>query len=127
MICLRNTASIRRPFLAERVALHGPQPGVPEVLQHLGAPCTLHRCIAPSGPSDSINLPSRIHNMRSSLVSHGSVIASAVILAASCSPAAAALELHAEPANALSLPTWAIHVSSVAEWVTAMVSEIWKK
>ncbi|XP_073132956.1 uncharacterized protein [Henckelia pumila] len=26
-----------------------------------------------------------------------------------------------EPSNALSLPTWAIHVSSVAEWVTAMV------
>ncbi|CAK7355737.1 unnamed protein product [Dovyalis caffra] len=25
-----------------------------------------------------------------------------------------------EPANALSLPTWAIHVSSVVEWVTAM-------
>ncbi|KAI5655609.1 hypothetical protein M9H77_32796 [Catharanthus roseus] len=25
-----------------------------------------------------------------------------------------------EPSNALSLPTWAIHVSSVAEWVTAM-------
>ncbi|KAK9079709.1 hypothetical protein SSX86_001382 [Deinandra increscens subsp. villosa] len=26
-----------------------------------------------------------------------------------------------EPSNALSLPTWAIHVSSVVEWVTAMV------
>ncbi|XVE57777.1 hypothetical protein DITRI_Ditri04bG0116900 [Diplodiscus trichospermus] len=25
-----------------------------------------------------------------------------------------------EPANALSLPTWAIHVSSVIEWITAM-------
>lgn len=25
-----------------------------------------------------------------------------------------------EPANALSLPTWAIHVSSVVEWLTAM-------
>ncbi|CAK9173129.1 unnamed protein product [Ilex paraguariensis] len=25
-----------------------------------------------------------------------------------------------EPSNALSLPTWAIHVSSVVEWVTAM-------
>jgi hypothetical protein len=25
-----------------------------------------------------------------------------------------------EPANALSLPTWAIHVSSVAEWLVAM-------
>ncbi|KAK9789926.1 hypothetical protein WJX73_006554 [Symbiochloris irregularis] len=27
---------------------------------------------------------------------------------------------HAEPGNALSLPTWAIHVSSVLEWLTAM-------
>lgn len=26
-----------------------------------------------------------------------------------------------EPENALSLPTWAIHVSSVVEWITAMV------
>ncbi|BFI31963.1 hypothetical protein MPTK2_4g01300 [Marchantia polymorpha subsp. ruderalis] len=30
-----------------------------------------------------------------------------------------------EPANALSLPTWVIHVASVAEWVTAMVL-VWK-
>ncbi|KAK9832506.1 hypothetical protein WJX81_003045 [Elliptochloris bilobata] len=33
-------------------------------------------------------------------------------------PATAAL--HAEPANALSLPTWAIHVSSTVEWGVAM-------
>ncbi|XP_057976999.1 uncharacterized protein LOC131164069 isoform X2 [Malania oleifera] len=26
-----------------------------------------------------------------------------------------------EPPNALSLPTWAIHVSSVVEWITAMI------
>ncbi|KAL4188070.1 hypothetical protein AMTRI_Chr09g22050 [Amborella trichopoda] len=29
--------------------------------------------------------------------------------------------LSQEPKNALSLPTWAIHVSSVAEWVSAMI------
>ncbi|MED6167661.1 hypothetical protein PIB30_004880 [Stylosanthes scabra] len=29
------------------------------------------------------------------------------------------LQLH-EPPNALSLPTWAVHVSSVAEWIIAM-------
>ena len=33
-------------------------------------------------------------------------------------PAQAAL--HAEPLNALSLPTWAIHVSSTVEWGAAM-------
>lgn len=36
-------------------------------------------------------------------------------------PAMAADLLREEPANALSLPTWAIHVSSVVEWVAAMV------
>eukprot|EP00877_Chromochloris_zofingiensis_P005878 jgi/Chrzof1/1543/Cz10g11230.t1 len=39
--------------------------------------------------------------------------------------AAEALTIRQEPANALSLPTWAIHVSSVLEWVTAMVL-MWK-
>lgn len=33
---------------------------------------------------------------------------------------ASCLQLH-EPPNALSLPTWAIHVSSVAEWIIAML------
>ena len=33
-------------------------------------------------------------------------------------PEASALAVHVEPANALSLPTWAIHFSSVAEWVS---------
>ena len=32
----------------------------------------------------------------------------------------ASLGLHREPANALSLPTWAVHVSSVTEWSIAM-------
>ena len=36
-----------------------------------------------------------------------------VAAAAASPPALAALS---EPANALSLPTWAVHVSSVAEW-----------
>lgn len=42
----------------------------------------------------------------------------------SCEQAAASL-LRDEPGNALSLPTWAIHVSSVAEWIIAM-SLLWK-
>ncbi|KAK6947675.1 hypothetical protein RJ641_001148 [Dillenia turbinata] len=33
---------------------------------------------------------------------------------------AVALQLN-EPSNALSLPTWAVHVSSVVEWISAMV------
>ena len=35
------------------------------------------------------------------------------------------LPLDTEPANALSLPTWAVHVSSVAEWSLAM-GLVWK-
>lgn len=38
---------------------------------------------------------------------------------------AMAYELHGEPSNALSLPTWAVHTSSVIEWVTAM-GLMWK-
>lgn len=38
--------------------------------------------------------------------------------------AASPLALHAEPANALSIPTWAIHSSSVIEWLVAM-SAMW--
>jgi hypothetical protein len=39
--------------------------------------------------------------------------AAAAVAAAASPPALAALS---EPANALSLPTWAVHVSSVSEW-----------
>ena len=39
--------------------------------------------------------------------------------------ASALLGWHAEPANALSIPTWAIHVSSLVEWVIAM-GYIWQ-
>lgn len=56
------------------------------------------------------------------------VAAGAVTLlaAAAAHPAAAhALSIHTEPTNALSLPTWAIHVSSVTEWVAAMAL-FWK-
>lgn len=35
------------------------------------------------------------------------------------------LGLHAEPVNALSVPTWAIHFSSVFEWIFAM-GAVWK-
>lgn len=49
-------------------------------------------------------------------LARAALAAAAVTFAAT--PALASL--HPEPANALSLPTWAIHVSSVAEWVIAM-------
>ena len=51
------------------------------------------------------------------------VVAAAVL--AHAAPVEAAALLRDEPANALSLPTWAIHVSSVAEWIVAM-SLVWR-
>ncbi|KAL2543891.1 hypothetical protein Fot_13124 [Forsythia ovata] len=47
--------------------------------------------------------------------------AAGIALTTIVGPAAATESpLFNEPANALSLPTWAIHVSSVVEWITAM-------
>ena len=38
---------------------------------------------------------------------------------------AVAFTIHQEPDNALSLPTWIIHISSVIEWAIAMAL-VWK-
>ena len=46
--------------------------------------------------------------------------AALVSLTLCAGPEAATAAIHAEPANALSVPTWAVHVSSVAEWLLAM-------
>jgi len=46
--------------------------------------------------------------------------AGVVALVALTAPDAALAAMHAEPANALSVPTWAVHVASVAEWLVAM-------
>ncbi|KAF3325066.1 Ycf49-like protein [Carex littledalei] len=95
-------------------------------------------------PTLSLSLPSlSVHASSLPLLSkrenHGSNIhfpslalvsatASIALATAALPPAAAAaassfpLALSAlqEPSNALSLPTWAIHVSSVVEWIAAM-------
>lgn len=51
--------------------------------------------------------------------------AAAASAAALCPEPALAWQLRPEPGNALSLPTWAIHVSSVYEWGLAMAL-MWK-
>lgn len=48
------------------------------------------------------------------------VMASALAVALAASSMGLALGAHLEPANALSLPTWIIHVSSLIEWLVAM-------
>ncbi|GAB2209792.1 hypothetical protein Droror1_Dr00027017 [Drosera rotundifolia] len=60
----------------------------------------------------------------------GAGLVALTVMSCQCCPSAAAevpvleaLEVSVrvgEPSNALSLPTWAVHVSSVAEWVIAM-------
>ena len=65
-----------------------------------------------------------------SAVQHLLPLSTAALLAAAaasalCPEPALAWQLRQEPSNALSLPTWAIHVSSVYEWGLAM-GLMWK-
>ena len=56
-----------------------------------------------------------------SLSSRAARLSAAAVVGALLMPeASAAAAIHAEPENALSLPTWVIHISSVIEWGTAM-------
>ncbi|XVF10735.1 hypothetical protein REPUB_Repub07fG0208300 [Reevesia pubescens] len=67
-----------------------------------------------------LSMPGLIWNPKPVVGIVGSVLALALAGSASASELlGTSLPLN-EPANALSLPTWAIHVSSVAEWITAM-------
>lgn len=80
-------------------------------LNHLpGQPARAHgQDVGPRSSADRIALAQPI--------SGGLVALLSAVLAAGPGQAAGLLP---EPANALSLPTWVIHVSSVLEWVVAM-------
>nr|CAD1821639.1 unnamed protein product [Ananas comosus var. bracteatus] len=87
----------------------------------------------PASPlCSSSSAASSSHRSRAAPLPKGRALASAAaLLAAGAGLALAAASANAlplgasavlrEPENALSLPTWAVHVSSVIEWVTAMV------
>jgi hypothetical protein len=64
------------------------------------------------------------HHHAAAITTAGAVLALTALQVALPDPASA-LAIRMEPANALSLPTWAIHVSSVTEWVAAMAL-MWK-
>eukprot|EP00611_Tribonema_gayanum_P019384 TRINITY_DN3348_c0_g1_i1.p1 TRINITY_DN3348_c0_g1~~TRINITY_DN3348_c0_g1_i1.p1 ORF type:complete len:401 (-),score=103.01 TRINITY_DN3348_c0_g1_i1:104-1306(-) len=51
--------------------------------------------------------------------------AAATVLATALAVAPMLVALHPEPANALSWPTWMVHVSSIIEWLVAM-AYIWR-
>jgi hypothetical protein len=73
--------------------------------------------VAKTSPSH-INAESPVESFRvHSAAAAATAAAAAVLLAAS---PALALDIRIEPANALSLPTWAVHTSSVLEWMVAM-------
>ncbi|CAA2961385.1 uncharacterized protein LOC111392849 [Olea europaea var. sylvestris] len=83
---------------------------------HLSSP--KFHAFAPKETIARPNFFSTFQNSRTIAVLFG---AAGIALTTLVEPAAAAeAPLFNEPANALSLPTWAIHVSSVVEWITAM-------
>jgi len=63
-----------------------------------------------------------VQEMLSSPVATAGALAGALFLAAQGLPGSmlALAGAHAEPANALSFPTWMVHTSSLIEWLTAM-------
>ncbi|KAI0500207.1 hypothetical protein KFK09_018416 [Dendrobium nobile] len=73
-----------------------------------------------SSTSPSPELPRRKGLTSVALITSCAGLALAAAACAFPSTAWAALPTLKEPQNALSLPTWAIHVSSVIEWITAM-------
>ncbi|XP_037435437.1 ycf49-like protein [Triticum dicoccoides] len=75
--------------------------------------------LAPSPPPPSRREP-RKPPPPGARLARGVALAAAAATVAAAAASPPALAALAEPANALSLPTWAVHVSSVAEWVTAM-------
>ncbi|GIL44003.1 hypothetical protein Vafri_1588 [Volvox africanus] len=101
------------------------------VLDHAFRPqCVLRSHTASTRPLVMSSRDNCIIPKCDSPIMQGSMLAGAALVVLACdnllAPGAAqALELHAEPGNALSMPTWAIHVSSVLEWVTAM-GLMWK-
>ncbi|KAJ6807555.1 uncharacterized protein M6B38_170730 [Iris pallida] len=88
---------------------------------HYTVAAACHRPLLSFHSSSSSRKPSSSKTKKN----HSS-FSSAILLAAGAAAGvafapAAALAALEEPANALSLPTWAIHVSSVVEWIAAMV------
>ncbi|KAL4592817.1 hypothetical protein LXL04_005823 [Taraxacum kok-saghyz] len=81
-------------------------------------------------PNITKNIPiyQKIDNKKtiSSLMGAGVAVATPLLLASASTAAELPLLVSSsmqlvEPSNALSLPTWAIHVSSVVEWIAAMI------
>lgn len=89
-------------------------PSRPHFLSPLKSPTLRLPTISCSTEPKNAKIHSGLKNQKWVTALLGAGVALAVV-----GPAVAG-EFH-EPPNALSLPTWAVHVSSVVEWITAMV------
>ncbi len=80
---------------------------------------------AVAGAEGKRNAP--VSELRSSPLATAGALAGTLFLAAQGLPGdmLALTSAHAEPANALSFPTWMVHTSSLIEWLTAM-GLIWR-
>jgi hypothetical protein len=98
---------LRGIFCAERAGLG---------LKLTSAPC----CSSPVRQRDK-HLLRALPDIRNSHGNAKLACGSCLCLAVSLlQPDSAVAVLHVEPDNALSLPTWAVHTASVAEWLVAM-------
>ncbi|KAI4315327.1 hypothetical protein L6164_028150 [Bauhinia variegata] len=112
------------------VALYSPKPPfTPKFRYHVSCSRCRSTSITLAAPRTASEPPSLviskiIQNPRSKVTVVGVGLGLLLTLAGPASSAelnvlGSTLQLH-EPGNALSLPTWAVHVSSVVEWITAM-------
>ncbi|KAL6008000.1 hypothetical protein ACLOJK_033505 [Asimina triloba] len=114
-------------FATQSPTRRRPQSSLPRTRSNKSAPSSRQIPTASSGlemPA-SISLPNDRTSASAALLGAGLAILSASAAIAFPEAAASAAELFPslplrEPDNALSLPTWAVHVSSVVEWITAM-------
>lgn len=74
---------------------------------------TQNHCTVPSCNTHLIKLPISFYNQKAMAAA---LVGTGLAITALVGPATAGGLALTEPTNALSLPTWAIHVSSVAEW-----------
>ena len=85
--------------------------------------CRIDEHPSAGSPKQDSCRASCLPSQRGAMAATAAATAAAAAAVMHAGPAAAAL--HAEPGNALSLPTWAIHISSTVEWGTAMLL-FWK-
>jgi hypothetical protein len=122
-----------------RVVSHSARSSAPALLGHVK--CTKHRCVSANSvrsqqeplqqdelkqqQQQQLQQQEHHHSHHAAAATTAGAVLALTALQVALPDAASALAIRMEPANALSLPTWAIHVSSVTEWVAAMAL-MWK-